>query len=326
MKKSTLVAMLAVGIVLSGVGMGVVAHIWAPEGKAEAAMLPSAATWLPASSDLVAYIDLVSILSSPIREEWESSRPGGFEEVEKFREATGMDPWTDFHALSFSTTTSTKGETQDWGLVLVGDFDPEKLLSSIEERQNLERGHYLDTELFTFRNETAEKSEEPVVLAFPEPTTALFGTTQQVEAMLDVGAGRKASAVEGPLAHWIEQIPLDDTFWCAGSAEGHLSRVLDQGHGATPNIPPLQSFAISGTLDSYFSMNARGEASDPEAAQKLTDVLRGFIALGSLQQQDRPELQAILDSISIETTENRVGVSLAIPYETLRRLVAPTEE
>ena len=73
-------------------------------------------------------------------------------------------------------------------------------------------------------------------------------------------------------------------------------------------------------------MTARGKASDPEAARKLADVVRGFIALGSLQQEPPPEFQAILDSVQIEVLENKVLVSVAFPYETLRRLAAHHKE
>ena len=77
---------------------------------------------------------------------------------------------------------------------------------------------------------------------------------------------------------------------------------------------------------SVVSMIARGKASDPVAAQKLADVVRGFVALGSMQQQSVPEMQAVLDSILIDVVENKVEISVEVPYETLRRLASRHRE
>ena len=55
-------------------------------------------------------------------------------------------------------------------------------------------------------------------------------------------------------------------------------------------------------------------------------LVRGFIALGSLKQESPPEFQAILDSVQIEVLENKVLVSVAFPYETLRRLASHHRE
>ena len=71
---------------------------------------------------------------------------------------------------------------------------------------------------------------------------------------------------------------------------------------------------------------ARGRAADPESAQKLADVVRGFVALGSLQQQAKPEMQAVLDSVQIQILENTVEAYLVVPYETLRRLAQQEKE
>jgi hypothetical protein len=144
--------------------------------------------------------------------------------------------------------------------------------------------------------------------------------------MLDVGAGRLTSAIEGPLAGWINELPLDDTFWCVGSSEVGFARFMARQSEDAPQIPPLQSFAVSGSLDSVISMTARGKASGPEDAQKLADVVRGFIALGSLQQQSEPEVQAIIDSVLIDVVENKVEISVEVPYETLRRLASRHKE
>jgi hypothetical protein len=325
MRKSRLIIVLAAVIIFVGLGIGILAYVSAPGTSAQASMLPDAAAWMPSSADFVAYFDLATFLSSPLREQWEEAhlQERALSEVDEFREKTGMDPWTDFRALALSTRRTDDGG--EWGLALTGELDPEALISAIEEKETLEQSVYHDTTLYVFEDTTTEHGQ-PQALAFPTASTALFGSPEYVQKMLDVGAGRLTSAIEGPLAGWVNELPLDGTFWCVGSSEVGFARFMARQSEDAPQIPPLQSFAVTGSLDSVVSMIARGKASDPTAAQKLADVVRGFIALSSLQQQSLPEVQAVLDSILIEVVENKVEISVEIPYETLRRLASRHKE
>jgi hypothetical protein len=322
MKKSRLIIVLAAVIVFAGMGTGILAYLSTSGTNAQAATLPDAALWMPSSANFVAYIDLETLLSSPLREDWEAShlRENALSEVDEFREKTGMNPWTDFRALALSSRQTE--ENAEWGLALTGELNPERIISSIEEKEELEQSVYRDTTLYSFKR----PNDEPQTLAFPTTSIALFGSPAYVQEMLDVGAGDLTSVVEGPLAGWINELPLDDTFWCVGSSEFAFSRFMARRSEDSPQIPPVKSFAVSGSLSSEVSMIARGKASDPEAARKLADVVRGFIALGSLKQESPPEFQAILDSVQIEVLENKVLVSVAFPYETLRRLASHHRE
>lgn len=325
MKKSRWIAITAAGIVLTGLGMGTWAYLSSPEANVQASVLPEAATWMPASANFVAHLDLVSIAASPIREEWASSphRQKALDEVEEFREKTGLDPWNDFKALSISTQRIE--ESQSWGLALIGNVDPERILSAIEDKEAIERDSYEDTTLYIFSHAEGDHKEDHA-LAFPSSSTVLFGPPEYVRTMLDVGASRRPSAVEGALAGWTEELAFNDAFWCVGSAKETLGDIMTRRSESSPQIPPLESFAVSGNLDSDFSMVARGRVADQESAQKLADVVRGFVALGSLQHQEKPEIQAILDSVQIQILGNTVEVYLSIPYETLRRLVHQEKE
>ena len=60
-----------------------------------------------------------------------------------------------------------------------------------------------------------------------------------------------------------------------------------------------------------------GEAKDALAAKNLADVVRGFVALMSLQAQQKPELQQLASAFTVATEANRVLVSARIPYELL---------
>jgi len=317
----------ASGVVLGGLGLGALAYLCSSETEARASMLPETAAWMPASASFIFYLDLTSVQSSPLRDDWENGRfnQDGWDDIEKFRQATGIDPWTDFYALAFSTSPGDEGASPLWGLALNGEIDPERLLSAIEQRHTLERSSHNQTPLYLFSS-TAESDSDPMAFAFPGSTTLLFGSPQYVRPMLDVGAGQEPSSLDGPLATRIDELSLDETFWCVGSGDGRLSRLIARGSSEAPPIPPLRSFVIWGRLGLDVTLTARGEASDAEAAVKMANVVRGLVALGSLRESDRPEIQAVLDSITVGALDNSVEVSLAVPYETLRRLALSAEQ
>jgi hypothetical protein len=92
------------------------------------------------------------------------------------------------------------------------------------------------------------------------------------------------------------------------------------GDGATVNLPALQALTVTGDLDPQVSLNVTGEAKDELAAKNLADVVRGFVALMSLQAQQKPELQQLASAFTVATEANRVLVSARIPYEMLDAL------
>jgi hypothetical protein len=280
--------------------------------------------WMPASAGFIAYVDVDSLVSSPLREAWEGSRSRSeLEGMDTFRQATGMDPWNDFRALSLSARAEDGG--RQWGVALSGDLDRERLISVIEEHETLARESHGDTTLYIL-SDKSKRSDEPHALAFPGPTIALFGTPEHVRTMLDTAAGREPSAEDGPLGSWLLDLPPSETFWCAGSAEAGMNRLLSSAPPDAPSIPPLRSFAVSGRLGPDVNVIARGDASDPDAALRLAEVIRGFVALTSLKNQGRPEYQTILDSVYIEAFDNRVEVSCSVPYETVTNLVSKRQD
>jgi hypothetical protein len=92
------------------------------------------------------------------------------------------------------------------------------------------------------------------------------------------------------------------------------------GEGATISLPALQSLTVTGDLDPEVSLAVTGEATDELAAKNLADVVRGFVALMSLQAQQKPELQRLASAVTVATEQNRVLVSARVPYELLDAL------
>ena len=61
----------------------------------------------------------------------------------------------------------------------------------------------------------------------------------------------------------------------------------------------------------------RAEARDDQSAENLRDVVRGFLALGRMQAQNDPKLQALAQSLELTGTGKTVSLSFTVPTEIL---------
>ena len=56
------------------------------------------------------------------------------------------------------------------------------------------------------------------------------------------------------------------------------------------------------------------------AATNLADIVRGFVALASLQAGQKPELKDLAQAISVSTEKSQVHVNARFSYELLEAL------
>ena len=324
MKFTRWILILALAVVVGGLALGSMARLGYLGAEASTAGLPTATAWMPASAGLVAYVDIASLLESPIvgdefeKEEW----PG------KFEDFTGVAPRTDLHGVSFSTSrtqeavasAAASGLPGSWGLALTGKLDPDAIVAKIEGLIKLERMEHEGETLYLLPLSEKRGRPERHAMAFPTRGVGLFGTPDHVKAMLDAGKGTEPSAANGTLlVRWSDERILQETFWLLGSMDEVRTLANERTKGM--QLPPLQTFALSGRVGTDLKLTARAVTDDKESATKLADMARGLVAMGSMNQKSStPEILAILDSVQIQALENRVEVSLAVPFETLRTL------
>ena len=327
MKKSRWTLTFASGLVVAGLGIGAAAYLASTHVETQSTGLPDTLAYMPATTMVVGHIDFTSLMNSPLRERWEEELEGT--RLNEFRETTGLDPFNDLYGASFAVVTPKDASPgapsipERWGAAIHGSFDAELLLAKVRENAKIETESYASTTIYRVTPHLDRDSGEALsspqsnpAFAFAGLDTLLFGEPEYLKAMLDVGAGRAPSAGASIAERWGEGHFAQDTFWLAASPEQGFGQMIPQG----ADIPPIESFAFSGRLGMEVALRAQGQAADSEAATKLADVVRGFVALGSLQQGENPDLGAILDSIQIEQVDNEVAVSLSVPYETLDRL------
>lgn len=344
MKKSRWILTLATSAVVAGLGIGAVAYVGSSGVEAQAPGLPATMEWMPASASVVGHVDLTSLFDSRLSEAWkrtlEEQDANG--ELAEFREATGLDPLTDLYRMSFALVTrdeiagsdeaggapSGRPTPESWGVSIQGAFDRESLLTKLRQFADVDVEDYQGTTVYypvrRWGDDNAEGDEDdtPVgigdkpAFAFTGGDTLVMGDRDYIRQMLDTGQGRADSAVAALNQNWGEGTFLNDTFWISAAPENGFGGMLPQGG----QIPPVQSLALSGRLDADVAIRARGLAANLDSAIKLAEVVRGFVALGSLQQGGNPDIRSILDSVQIDQHDNAVELSLSVPYDTLERL------
>ena len=138
------------------------------------------------------------------------------------------------------------------------------------------------------------------------------------------------AALAAPAAACITRLPAISqavlSHSCCGSAMGDQSllsampSVLPGPAGGSLTLPGMKSLVVTGDLDPSVSFEAIAQAADEGAARQLGDVLRGLIALATLQASQKPELQQLASALTVTTEASRVRVNGRVTYELLDAL------
>jgi hypothetical protein len=101
----------------------------------------------------------------------------------------------------------------------------------------------------------------------------------------------------------------------------NLPKSVPMGGGeSTVTLPALQSVVVTGDLEPMVSLAITGDATDEASAKNLADVVRGFVAIMSMQAGQRPEFKQLASAVSITTEASRVQVNARIPYDLIDAL------
>ena len=314
--------MVAVGV-LAGLGAIVL-----DPARAAVGPLPATALVLPADAKFVAGFDVKRLVASPLyqkygRERGAAMRPPAFAELE---EKTGLNPERDLDQVVIAG--GTDGGPRSGVVLVTGTFDLAKLSRAIEtgQRGKVTWKTVQGTTVYLFNE---GQSQGAGAAAFLDDRTLLVGAAGAVEATVTSRAlGRRPLRANAALIGLLEGVKPGSTFWMVGdqSLLANLPTTFPApglagaSASASINLPPSKSLVITGDLDPLVALAITGEAADEAAAKNLADVVRGFIALGSLQAAQKPELKQLASAFTVATEASKVQVNARIPYELIDAL------
>jgi hypothetical protein len=317
MTRSRLVFFSAMTVVVVGVAAGVGA-LWLSPARAAVGPLAGEALILPADAKFVMGFDVKRFAASPFYERFKTQRGMQPEALAELEAKTGLNPARDLDQIVVAGT----GAKGTGVAVALGRFDLYKLGRAIETGGKGAGTNYEGVTVYNF----SEEAKQPMSLALVDESTLVFGQSEQVtQALASRTRGETPLKTNASLMARVETIRPGSTFWMVGDqsllASLPTSIPAPGGSGGgSLSLPALLGVTVTGDLDPQVSLAVTGEARDAAAAKNLADVVRGLVAMASLQAAQKPELQQLASAVSVATEENRVLVSARIPYETLDAL------
>jgi hypothetical protein len=328
MSRSRAVLLVSMTVVVLGVVVGLGA-LWLDSARAAAVgPLPADGLVLPADTRFVVGFDVKRLVASPLWTRYASRRSMRPEAVRLLEEKTGLDPTRDLDRIIVAGGSPSSGERP---LVLAfGRFDPEKIGKTVTASDKAEVRKHAGVTLYELSQVPSPSSDEPresLALSVLGRGEIVFGPADRVEAALDSRARHETPLKQNAsLLGLLQTVRPGATFWAAGD-ETLLAGLPKEipapgasGAAASLSLPPLRGLTLTGDLDPELSVSITGVAADPTSANQLADVVRGLVALASLQAQQKPELKQLASAISVATEANRVLVSARLPYELLDAL------
>ena len=318
MTRSRLVFFAAMTVVVVGVAAGVGA-LWLSPARAAVGPLVGEALILPADAKFVMGFDVKRFAASPFYERFKAQRGMKPEALAELEAKTGLDPARDLDQIVVAGT-GVRGAA---GVaVALGHFDLYKLGRAIEASGKAHGTSYEGVTVYNFTEES-----KPLSLALVDESTLVLGPTDQVtQALASRTRGETPLKTNTALMARVEKIQPGSTFWMVGdqsllaSLPTSIPAPGASAGGGSIALPSLVGLTVTGDLEPQVSIAVTGEARDAAAAKNLADVVRGLVAMASLQAAQKPELQQLASAVSVATEENRVLVSARIPYETLDAL------
>ena len=327
MTRSRLVVLGATVVVAAG-AMAALGALYLDPARAAVGPLPPQALSLPAGTRYVMGLDVKRFVASPLYTKYAAARaanrPQAFDELEQ---KTGLNPERDVDQVYIAgSQAGVPGRSGDALVVVTGRFDRAKVARAIEtERKGVTSKNVSGTVVYLFNESASGKGTGAT--AFLDDNTLVMGTQASVEQTVIARAKGEAPLRDNAaLLTLLEGVKPGSTFWMVGDQTllSNMPKAIPGpgGPGTSQSIelPALKSLVVTGDLEPQVSIDLTGETGDEPAAKNLADVVRGFVALASLQASQKPELKQLASAISVTTETTRVHVAARVPYEVLESL------
>jgi hypothetical protein len=151
-----------------------------------------------------------------------------------------------------------------------------------------------------------------VALAFLEPGLIGVGSVGMVRRAIDLGKGGESAVANADLMSAIRSLK-DGSAWAVARSDAFSPNMMRIPPAVASQLPAMTWISASVRVDRDVHGMLRAEARDAEAAGNLRDVARGLIAAAKLQGGNRPEFQAAIESLVLESTGKTVTLSFAVP-------------
>ncbi len=289
--------------------------------KASVPNLPEALSYLPADSQVVFGMNVQSFVKSPIFIKFQEKHGQEIgSDLQDFITRTGVDPVND---LSYIVASGRAGEQRKGSGAVIAvakkSFNIDTIVSYIKTKTTPVESAYNGVQVLMFPESNGSKPEKGV--AFLKNSEIALGGLDTLKSVVDASAHPKTLGLEAntTLMQLISSLDSGQMFWFAGDAASILSKApTDTPLGGS--ISSIQSVVGTLNLDDAVVGKITATAKDAASARKLSDVVRGFVALGQLASDQTPELAQLLNGLTVTLDNSQVSLSVNFPYDLLEKL------
>jgi hypothetical protein len=310
-------------VVAAGLCTGLVAFYNGGFPALSASTGPTELAYVPNDVAVVAFADVRAIMDSELRKRLKIALPIPEDGQEEFRAQTGIDIEQDIDyivaAMSGPTAGTRSGKS---GLVVArGRFDIVRLEGLAREHGGTVeeyRGKRMVTSSPTVNPDgtTSGHHGRAMTIAFLEPGLVAVGESAAVKHAIDAQMSAQSITSNNEMMELVSDIERSNNAWAVGRLDVLTS------HAQLPEqianqVGSMRMFAAAGHINGGLSGMIRAEARDDQSAENLRDVVRGVLALGRLQAQNDPRLNAVTQSLELAGTGKTVSLSFTVPAELL---------
>ncbi len=319
----------SVGVLVLGLTVGLAAYFGGIRGLAGQSG-PDELAYVPDNAAVVAYANVRDLMASQFRRDIQGLEPASRRQgQDELRNTLGIDVEKDIDYVVACMLAPAAGaaDHERSGYVLAhGTFDQPKIEAFIREKGGVEQAykgrrlfvHAVGDDEIPVKNAAGE-----LAVTFVVPGIVALGNPEALHEVIDMatGSGRSVRA-NREMMKMITGVDSGNA-WVVGRFDA-LSREAHLPSDVQKQLPQLTWFSATGHINGGVSGAVNVQARDQEAANNLQQVVGGLIALAKLQAGSRPEVDAMLQSITLSGDESThtVSVSFTVPPAVLEALKA----
>jgi hypothetical protein len=321
-KRTRYFVMGSVGFMVLALTAGLAAYYGGIRGFAEQAG-PDELNYVAADAAVVGYANVRDLMGSEFRQQMKALQPAEQEQGQaELRDTLGINIETDIDyvvACLLATPTADGGKTNDGYVVARGRFDQTRIEAFIREKGGIEQ-EYQGKKIFVHMPEGKPDAKPEGGITFLDTGVVALGSINGLKKVIDIQGGVLGVRSNGEVMKLIEGVSSGNA-WVVGRFDV-LSKQANLPEQVQSQMPQLTWFSAMGHVNGGLAGTVTVEARDEEAAKNLRAVVGGFIGLAKMQATSKPELNALVQTITLngDNTGKTVSVSFTLPSSAIEAL------
>ncbi len=329
-------------LLMVGIGVGLVAYYGTSRAATLSSGLPDELRYVPATAELVGYVNIHTVMSSDLRRQLEratANERSGDKHKGDIHDFAGIDLETQVnHIVGYlekidavaadaqgAQPAEPRREPQPRGLLLAqGTFEQAKIEQYIRDHGGTMEDYH--GKHLAVHGPAPDDPDSKVrqghgpemAVGFLQPNLIALGHVDLVRRAVDLSSNPSADANVTSNAEVMNMArdASGETAWVVGHFDA-VSRGMGVPSALRQQVPPLRMVSAKAHINGGVRATIKAETADQAAADQVRDVLRGFLSLIRLQAGAKPEFQSALKSVELGGTGSTVQLSFAMTPEIL---------